>query len=509
MNRNGMLYLAMAVLLLCVGCSRGRQSAITNEDREEAPYTYIYQEGARYRLVTERRLQFVFPDQTTIFMKAEQNIGNGRITCEIEPAGTEERNDNISLGTASEIQAVYVCCEEDDFILAVVRQMDLGMGSALPQTAFISLGTREQVEVSGSFQYEREGLYTKTEECLGISLIRHVSCGTRLTVEETVETLENQYMTKRPMVILLMEDDHVQAEDFLNTDDYFILPAGTSFTVIGEQIISDNILMTLRGYIIRAELADKAVTGCFLLNAYDQMLLQDAALTSVVAAAGAEPSVQVSSADVVTGSLMYNIINVRISPEQKHELLLIDYMGYPGSISTDEELLQSSDAAEEKFTEILSGYTEIDVHADDMRIDDYADRMSVNKYTDSRIVSLPEGAEGVSVDGIYMQRQGRLVIAVTCIYANGGTTTQFYTDFLGKIVALHMTEQAPDGMLVSAEEELQLPVRWYQKWDMGSSDAYDVLQNDTKLRQGRLVLMQDGYTAEYMFMGADLLVRVK
>lgn len=508
MKRNRILYLVMAVLLLFTGCSRDMQSAVTDEDKEELPYTYTYQEGVRYRLVMGRRLQFVFPDQTTILMRAEHNTGNDRIICEFEqPADTEERIDNINLGTASGIRAVYVCCEEGDFILAVVHQADESL-----QTSFISLGTKEQLEASGSFLYERDGLYTKTEESLGLSTISHVSCGEQMVMETAIESDGNRYMAKRPLVILLKKDGFVQAEDFLNMDAYFIIPAGTAFTVAGRQEIISESIMPISGYYIRAELTDREVTGWFLVKD-DCLIFQNADLMTVITTAEEEPSEQICSANVVTESWVDNIMNARVSPEESFELLLINHAEYYEYIDTSEDLLQNSDEAEEKFAEILSGYTKADTYS-------YSGTAGLdeNIYSDYLIVSLPEGIDGVSVDLIYGEE--RTIVTVTCTYADGRTTTQLYTNFLGRIVALHTAEQGPDGMLVRTEQELQLPIGWYMRgettpvFEDGEHIGYIysreyALRNDTELRQGRLVLTQDGHTAEYMLMGADLLVRVK
>lgn len=514
MKKLGIVCLVAALFILCAGCSRDMRSAAADKDEKESPYTYTYQEGARYRLVTGHRLQFIFPDQTTIFMSAGES-STGRIICAFEQdSDTEERIDNIGLGDAAKIQSVYVCCEAEDFILAVVHQElldDSGYFLGPPQTTFISLNTKEQMEVDGRFLYEREGLYTKAEGCLGISLIRHVSCGRGLAVEETVtvEALGNQYMTKRPMTVLLKEGEGAQAEDFLDTENYFVIPAGTIVTVAGSQTIYDegmNILV--QGYYIKAALGEQEVTGWFLLDDDERMLLQDAALITVLTDVGADMSEQICSADCVTTGSLHNMMSTAVSAEQSYKLLLIDDCG---KFYMDEDMLQNGDEAEETFSDILSEYTYTDM---------FASNSSSGIYSDYMIVGMPAGINGVSVDRISVD-SGRDIIAVTCIYEDGSTTSQFYTDFLGRIAVLHVAEQGADGALVRTEEELQFPVYWEKRtevasyssedgvnWDVEFADQY-ILKNDTKLRQGRLVLMQDGYTAEYMFMGADLLVRVK
>lgn len=513
MKKLGIVCLVAALFILCAGCSGDMRSVTTDKDEKESPYTYTYQEGARYRLVTGHRLQFIFPDQTTIFMSAGES-STGRIICEFEQdSETEERIDNIGLGDASRIQSVYVCCEEEDFILAVVHQELLDDGTYYledPQTTFISLNTREQMEVDGRFLYEREGLYTKTEGCLGISLIRHVSCGPGLSVEETVEALGNQYMAKRPMMVLLKEGEGVQAEDFLDTENYFVIPAGTIVTVAGSQTIyGEGMYIPVQGYYIKAALGEQEVTGWFLLDDDERMLLQDAALITVLTDVGAGLSEQICSAACVTTGSLYNMMSTAVSAEQSYKLLLIDDCGkfYMG-----EDMLQNGDEAEETFSGILSEYTYTDMFA--------SNSSSGGIYSDYMIIGMPEGINGVSVDRISVD-SGRDIIAVTCIYEDGSTTSQFYTDFLGRIAVLHVAEQGADGALVRTEEELQLPVHWEKRtevasyssedgvnWDVEFADQY-ILKNDTELRPGRLVLVQDGYASEYMLMGADLLVRVK
>lgn len=504
MKKIRMLYLVIAVLVLCAGCSRHMQNAMVNEEQEEPQYTYMYQEGERFRLVTERRLKFVFPDQTTMFMSVGEKTG-GRIICEFEQ-DTEERVDNINLGVASAIQEIYVCCEEGDFILAVVWGFLKEGYDMPPQTTFISLSTKEQLEVSGGFMYEREGLCTKTEGSLGMSMICQVTCGEHLTTEETAEISENRYMTKRPMAVLLGGEE-VQADSFLNTDAYMLIPAGTMITITGFRSMSDMELTSVWGYYIKAELTDTVVTGWFLLNIYDRLVLQDAALTTVLTTDEREQTAQICSADVMTGSWMYDMVNSRLPAGQNYKLLIVDDGGY---IYTNAEMLKNSDTADAAFEKILSEYKDMTDGG-----------LSQNVYSDYQIVDLPEGADGVSADMITMEGLGRTILAVTCTYEDGSTTTQFYTDFLGQIVPMHAAEQGADGALVRTKEVLGLPVEWEQRWDMENvlSDDEDIRKlvfsegdvpkNNTVLRQGRLAFTQNGYTSEYICMGADLLVRVK